>query len=496
MSKPAQPGSLHGQFLRWLLIPLIMLVVVNAFSVYNNALEAADLAYDRSLLSSARALGERVAIVDGKVTVDVPYVALDSFETDTLGRLYYRVTGIRGEYVSGYEDLPDLPRNAARSDVYPALVHFFHAEYQGQPVRVAALHQPVYDDQMRGIALVEVAETLDARRGLSRKILIDTLMRQALLVLAVAGLVWLALHFVLQPLLELSQRVAEREPTDLSGFSPDLVHHEVRPLILAMNGYMQRLDQLISSQKRFIADASHQLRTPLTVLKTQAELALREQDPEAMRRIVESIATTTDTTVHLANRLLTLARTGHGLAAADMASLNLADLARTVCLELALPAVRKQVDLELDAPPAVYLHGHALLLQEMLSNLVDNAIRYTPAGGSVTVRLLQEGKQLRLSVCDTGPGLSAADQEKAFEPFFRASGAQHTNPGGSGLGLAIVHDIVMLHHGQIRLSDACPQDNSHTRGLCVTIHFACVAPPDSAILPPGISPKPTEHHDN
>ncbi len=486
MSKPAQPGSLHGQFLRWLLIPLIMLVVVNAFSVYNNALEAADLAYDRSLLSSARALGERVAIVDGKVTVDVPYVALDSFETDTLGRLYYRVTGIRGEYVSGYEDLPDLPRNAARSDVYPALVHFFHAEYQGQPVRVAALHQPVYDDQMRGIALVEVAETLDARRGLSRKILIDTLMRQALLVLAVAGLVWLALHFVLQPLLELSQRVAEREPTDLSGFSPDLVHHEVRPLILAMNGYMQRLDQLISSQKRFIADASHQLRTPLTVLKTQAELALREQDPEAMRRIVESIATTTDTTV----------RTGHGLAAADMATVNLADLARTVCLELALPAVRKQVDLELDAPPAVYLHGHALLLQEMLSNLVDNAIRYTPAGGSVTVRLQQDGKQLRLSVCDTGPGLSAADQEKAFEPFFRASGAQHTNPGGSGLGLAIVHDIVMLHHGQIRLSDACPQDNSHTRGLCVTIHFACVAPPDSAILPPGISPKPTEHHDN
>jgi two-component system sensor histidine kinase TctE len=143
--------------------------------------------------------------VDGKVTVDVPYVALDSFETDTLGRLYYRVTGVQGEFVSGYEDLPDLPRSAAFRCVSRA-GPFFHAEYQGQPVRVAALHQPVYDDQMRGIALVEVAETLDARRGLSRKILIDTLMRQALLVLAVAGLVWLALHFVLQPLLELSQR--------------------------------------------------------------------------------------------------------------------------------------------------------------------------------------------------------------------------------------------------------------------------------------------------
>ena len=234
-------GSLRGQFLRWLLIPLLLLVALNAYSVYRNALDAADLAYDRSLLASARALSERVSIVDGKLVANVPYVALDSFETDTLGRLYYKVTGVNGEFVSGYEDLPTLPSNVPRSEIYPALVHFFRADYLGQEVRIAALHQPVYDDRMRGIALIEVGETMDARRGLSRTILIDTLLRQAALVLAVALMVWVAVRFVLHPLMQLKSNVETREPTDLSDFDPALVHKEIRPLIIAMNGYMARL---------------------------------------------------------------------------------------------------------------------------------------------------------------------------------------------------------------------------------------------------------------
>jgi two-component system sensor histidine kinase TctE len=147
---------------RWLLIPLTLLVALDAVSVYYNALEVADLAYDRSLLASTRALAERVSIVDGHVTADVPYVALDSFETDTLGRIYYKVTGLKGELVSGYEDLPPVPANVKRSEVYPALVRFYQADYHGQPIRIAALLQPVYDDSMRGIALIQVGETMEA----------------------------------------------------------------------------------------------------------------------------------------------------------------------------------------------------------------------------------------------------------------------------------------------------------------------------------------------
>ncbi|MFZ6815134.1 sensor histidine kinase [Undibacterium sp. Rencai35W] len=465
-------GSLRGQFLRWLLIPLVILVALNAFSVYRNALDAADLAYDRSLLSSARALAERVAIVDGKVVANVPYVALDSFETDTLGRLYYKVTGVNGEFVSGYEDLPTLPKNVPRSDIYPALVHFFHADYQGQPIRIAALLQPVYDDQMRGIALIEVGETLDARRGLSRTILIDTLLRQAALVLAVALMVWVAVRFVLHPLMQLKEEVETREPTDLSDFDASLVHKEIRPLINAMNGYMARLQALISGQKRFIADASHQLRTPLTVLKTQAELALRENDVVAMRHIVQSIANTTDATVHLANRLLSLARTGHGAAEAAMSPVALNQVVRQVCVELALPAVKKHIDLSLDADQDIVLPGQELLLHEMVTNLLDNAIRYTPEHGRIAIQVRTEVKSRShyavLEIEDSGPGIAMSERDKVFEPFYRAASSSQINPGGAGLGLSIVRDIVALHQGQLRLDDGT-QGAAQGVGLRLTV---------------------------
>lgn len=464
-------GSLRSQLLRWLLIPLLVLVAIDALSVYRNALDAADLAYDRSLLASTRALAERVAIVGGKVVADVPYVALDSFETDTLGRIYYKVSGINGEFVSGYPDLPALPPDVPRSDIYPALVRFYHATYRDEPVRIAALYQPVYDDTMRGIALIQVGESMDARRGLSRKILFDTLWRQAALVIAAALLAWIAVRFVLRPLMRLKTDVEARAPTDLSDFDATLVHKEMRPLVAAMNGYMARLQTLIAGQRRFIADASHQLRTPLTVLKTQAELALRENDPQAMRAIVESIAYTTDATVHLANRLLTLARAEHGAAEGEMNPMSLTACARRVALELAPQAVRKQIDLSLDAEQEADVRGNPLLLHELISNLVDNAIRYTPPGGQVALRVRRDQSTtavatLVLEVEDSGAGIVPADRERVFSPFYRAATAQQINPGGAGLGLAIVRDIALLHGAALALAGG-----ADGRGLTVIVRF-------------------------
>jgi two-component system sensor histidine kinase TctE len=465
---PARPrlGSLRGQLLRWLLIPLAVLVAINAVSVYRNALDAADLAYDRSLLASTRALAERVSIVNGHVVANVPYVALDSFETDTLGRLYYKVTGINGEFVSGYDDLPPVPSKAKRSEIYPALVRFYHASYRGTPVRIAALLQPVYDDSMRGIALIQVGESLDARYDLSRKILLDTLWRQAALVLAVALLSWFAVRFVLRPLMRLSEDVAERAPTDLSGFDAALVHREVRPLVHAMNGYLDRLRELIAGQRRFIADASHQLRTPLTVLKTQAELALRASDPAAMREIVEGIARTTDATVHLANRLLTMARAEHGVEEGQLVNVSLTEAARQVGMALAMAAVHKGIDLSLEAEDEVTVAGNALLLHELLANLVDNAIRYTPAGGRLALRVRRDpaGAAL-LEVEDSGIGIAELERERVFAPFYRAPGAQQVNGSGAGLGLTIVRDIAALHGARITL------DDSPHGGLTVRIYF-------------------------
>jgi two-component system sensor histidine kinase TctE len=195
----------------------------------------------------------------------------------------------------------------------------------------------------------------------------------------------------------------------------------------------------------------HQLRTPLTVLKTQAELALRENDPVAMREIVRSIAATTDSTVHLANRLLTLARIEHGGDSAALMPVSLTEVARQVGLELALPAVQKSIDLALEAPQDAMVQGHALLLHELVSNLLDNAIRYTPVGGAVLLRVSEQGSTVLLEVQDSGAGIPETERDKVFAPFYRAAAALETNPGGTGLGLAIVRDIVALHGGAISL---------------------------------------------
>jgi two-component system sensor histidine kinase TctE len=469
----AAPGSLRGQLLRWLLGPLLVLVALNTYSVYRNALDAADTAYDRSLLASTRALAERVSVVDGKVVADVPYVALDSFETDTLGRIYYKVTGIAGETVSGYADLPPVPANVPRSEAYPALVRFYHANYNGQPVRIAALLQPVYDDSMRGIALIQVGETLEARRVLSNQILFDTLLWQALLLAAVALLVWFAVRLVLQPLMRLKIAVETRGPNDASDVDPTLVHKEVRPLVAALNSSRLRMHMLINSQRRFIADASHQLRTPLTVLKTQAELALREcdkagNDPDALRQIVRSMASTTDSTVNLANRLLTLARIEHR-GDDSTTPVSLREIARQVGLELAIAAVTSNIDLSLEAEHEGVVQGQALLLHEMLANLVDNALRYTPSGGAVILRVKEDAGHVILEVEDSGPGIAAAERERVFAPFYRAASTMEINPAGHGLGLAIVRDIATLQHAAITLDDA-----SAGQGLKVRITFDAV----------------------
>ncbi|MDB5950449.1 MAG: sensor histidine kinase [Massilia sp.] len=461
-------GSLRSQLLRWLLIPLLMLVALNSISVYRNALDAADVAYDRSLLASTRALAERVSIKDGKVVADVPYVALDSFETDTLGRIYYKVSGLQGELVSGYADLPAVPRNVPRSEAYPALVHFYHATYNGEPVRIAALHQPIYDDSMRGIALIQVGETLNARRGLSRQILVDTLQWQVALILATATLVWFAVGIVLRPLMQLKTEVETRTLSDLSDVDPALVHKEVRPLVAAMNGTMARMQNLIASQRRFIADASHQLRTPLTVLKTQAQLALRENDPHAMHEIVKSIAQTTDSAVHLANQLLTLARIEHGVEAASMTSVSLIEIVRHVGLEMAPAAVQKNIDFSLEAPEhGVMVDGQALMLHELVANLVDNAIRYTPPFGRIVLRVRAlAGGTNTLEVQDSGIGIAEAERERVFTPFYRVSSSLEANPGGTGLGLAIVADIAALHDASIELADG-----DGGQGLKISITF-------------------------
>lgn len=471
-TSPTSPlGSLRGQVLRWLLLPMAALVVINGGMAYRSALTAVDLAYDRTLLASARAIAERLHVERGRVAADVPYMALDIFGSDTPGRIYYKVTSLAGEFVSGYDDFPPMPANAPRAESYPALVHFYNGRYDGHPLRVAGLFQPIYDGNVRGIALIQVGETLEARHALITQILIGSMWQQAVLVLVVAILAWFALRLALRPLTRLRREVEQRRPTELTAIDPNIVHKEVRPLIQAINHYMSVSKSLIDSQRRFIADASHQLRTPLAVLKTQADLAHRTADKAELHEILAALHRTIDQAVRVSSQLLSLARTEQAQAERHFVPVQLEEIAREVCLELAPAAVKSEIDLTLesDGTQKARLHGDPTLLHELISNLVDNAIRYAGHAKQVTVRI-KHGEATVLEVEDNGPGIPEADRARVFEPFYRIATRKGLARQGSGLGLAIVHDICRIHDAKIDL--AAGADGA---GLRVRIVFA--APP-------------------
>jgi two-component system sensor histidine kinase TctE len=370
--------SLRWQLLLWLLIPLTMLLAINSIMTHRTAVAAANAAYDRTLLASARAIAERITVTNSDLSVDLPYVALEMFESSMRDRIFYRVSLANGQLVTGYADLP-APGSETVAPYKPVV---YETGYQGERIRVAALSKPLYDPQLDGPVLIQVAETLESRRALTRELLSEAAWRQAGLIVFASLLVWLGVQWGLKPLLRLSREIAERKQTDLMPIDKERVQTEVRPLVQAVNVHMARLESLICAQQRFIADASHQLKTPLTLLNTQAEFALRQDSPAAMRSVVGDLHKNTHQVVRLASQLLMLARAEpDSRAPHDLASVELAAVARSVCLECSPAAVKKQIDLGFDGPEQdSSVIGNGVLLRELIANLVDNAIRYTQPG--------------------------------------------------------------------------------------------------------------------
>lgn len=437
--------SLRQQLLRLLLILFTLLLMAGAVISYYRAYYFANLAYDRSLLRAALALADQVEVVNGEVQVDLPRKAFDLLEYDKDDWIYYRVTSPKGRVVTGEVNLR-LPTHMPLASKHV----YYDDVLEGQPVRVVAFSLPLTGTSVDGVALVQVAETRSKRNFMVEEIMGATIFPQVTMMILAAILLYFGVKRGLLPLDRLREAISRRSHLDLSEVTTEDTPKEVLPLLTAMNDLMQRVREAMRLQQRFIADASHQLRTPLAGLQTQAEMALREQDPVAVRNALERIRASTVRLSHLVHQLLSLARVEPGSGwDTGFQPLDMVQLAREVTSEWVTAALEKHIDLGFEAASMpITVFGDATLLGEMLSNLMDNAIQYTPPRGQVTVSVTMAADKALLAVEDNGFGIPEAERAQVFERFYRAADSYGD---GCGLGLAIVREIVLVHHAKITL---------------------------------------------
>ena len=445
--------SLRGQLLLGILLPVLGFVLINTVSLYRQALRSADTAYDRTLLASAKSIGEQLEVVGGggaaRLRAIVPYSALEPFEADNRSRMFYKVTGFQGEMVSGFTSLPDWHGKLPDKGLYAALVDFYDDVHEGQPVRVAVLLQPVAGIDGRGVATIQVAETLELRQTLAGQILIGTLWRQAALVALIVAVVIVAVQRATRPVRELSARINNRSANDLTPIEATDAPRELLPLVDATNQVMARLGHLLDHQKRFVRDTAHQLRTPLAVLMTQVQSA-RRGDVEPAQALLE-INHTVERATELANQMLALAKVEQLRQQGDAPVTDWAKVVRAVALDLAPLIAEHRLDFSLDAAAAP-VRAHEWALRELTRNLLHNAVKYTPDDSRLSVTMRRDSHHVALTIADSGAGISAEQRERLFQPF--AAGAPvGALPRGTGLGLAICHEIVLSLGGSIALDN-------------------------------------------
>ena len=461
--------SLFGEILDWMLTPLLLLWPVSLALTWLVAQGLANKPFDRALEYNAHALAQLVGVAGNKVQFNLPQPASEILRADESDIVYYQVLGPGGEFLSGERELPEPP-----ADEVPMSgeVRLRDGEMRGIEIRVAYIwvRLPLPDTP---VALVQVAETREKRSVLATEIIKGVMLPQFVILPLAVLLVWLALARGIQPLNQLEQRIRARNPDDLSPLDDRTVPLEVAPLVASVNDLLQRLNDSLATQKRFLADAAHQLKTPLAGLRMQADLAQREgTSTEELKRSLQQIGRSSIRATHTVNQLLALARAeGSGVGFARQPC-DLARLTIEVVRDSVPRALEKHIDLGYDgAEPGssgVMLDGNPTLLKELVRNLVDNALNYTPPGGMVTARVLIDrfSGVLVVQVEDNGPGVPENEREFVVQPFYRALG---TNVEGSGLGLAIVHEIAQQHGATLSMEDSFPHRT--LKGLRVSLRF-------------------------
>ncbi len=434
--------SLRRRLAFWLILPLGVISALMLLEVRSSAQKAANLAYDRVLLGSALAIAERVVIESNEVLVDVPYVALEMLTSAAQDRVFYQVSGPENKFITGYSDLPEIPQRLRSKSDQPL---FFDDTYKGMPIRVGVVSHYVTSPRLSARVTIKVAETVESRTALINEIFASAALRQAVLIGGAGLILWIGLGWGLRPLASLEQALNRRSPRDLRPILHE-VPYEVSNLVGAINQLMARLGASIDAMQRFTANAAHQLRTPLAAIQAQAEVALGETDPEQISKTLSHLRDSTSQTSRMVNQLLSLARVAPDAGQTIADPFDLSDVCTQTTKAMVPLAIERDIDLGLEAPaPPVTIQGDKTLFEELLRNLIHNAISYCPAHSQVTVRVSNENAQGVLEVVDNGPGIPAADREHVFERFYRITGSANTN--GCGLGLPIVREIARRHGG-------------------------------------------------
>lgn len=437
-----KPLSLRFLLLRRLLPALLLLLLAGAATAYWVAWRSATKAYDRALFDTALAITEQLRIVDGKPQLPLTQQARAVLLTDKFDQVFYAVRGADQELLDGEAGLPMPPPGPPRTRNSEGRF-YFDGLLQGRPVRVATLQT-----ELAGKLITVLAgETLVKRQALIREIILGMLLPEILLALVSVGVVWFGVRAGLKPLTELRQELAGRSQADLSPVRVD-VPEEIQPVVTEINELLLRLAHSLASQRNFVSDAAHQLRTPIAALQAQAEAACRES-PADSRQQLEGVLSAAHRLSHLVDQMLALARAEPSLSQTQP-EIGLEEIARQLAETWLPQAIRKGIDLGFELAPAT-VRGNELLLQELFGNLLDNALRHAPAGGTVTVSCGREGSEAWLAIEDNGSGIAEDERDKIFARFYQAPGSRSN---GNGLGLAIVHEIVRQHGGRISVSSS------------------------------------------
>ncbi|MCJ8517730.1 two-component system sensor histidine kinase TctE [Pseudorhizobium tarimense] len=457
MTPALPPYSLRRRLLAWLLLATAVIGVIALTDTWREAVKTANEVSDRVLMGSALAIAERVIVSEnGELEVDIPYVALEMLTSAAQDRVFYRVDGPPGTFITGYQTLPSIPRSEGQETA------FADATFRGEPVRIAALARSASTGINSVPFLVTVAETTIARQQLMQTILFRSALRLLFMIIGAAVIVWIAVTVSLRPLYRFSEAIAERSPNDLSPIG-ERVPTEVQGLVDTVNSFMVRLESALEALRHFTGNASHQLRTPLAIIRTQLAIASRSDDPEAAAKAVARADAAVADGERILGQLLLMARIDAAARSASLQEMDLSALAQTLTAERVPLAGEAGIDLGFEGEDALLILGEPLLIGELLKNLINNSLLYAGCGAEITVRTRTEDGQVILEVEDNGPGIPPEMREAALQRFERGG---RSDDMGSGLGLPIVEEIARLHGARLDLLDGAAG-----KGLVVRLVF-------------------------